>query len=279
MANNPTNYPIQHLIPYGVLIAGNYEMKADYLVQRPASHADWLLMFTTKGTGFVHFEHHDTICNAGDITILLPGMHHHYGTYGDSWSFMWVHFIPDPEWRTWLSFPHQKPLVHVPISSAIEQQHIEQALTKTVEYSNKGNDLRTIRLSMLALEETLLHLSLALPKNERSIMDPRIVETLQYLQQSFYEKISIPDLARKSCMSVSRLSHLFKEHVGDTIISTLHKLRLDKAANLLTQTNRQVSEIANDVGFDSIDHFTRLFTASYGLSPSKYRKANEHSRL
>ena len=247
-------------------------MQSDYLVQRPPSHNDWLLMYTIKGAGFVHYDQQDFICNAGDLTILLPGMNHHYGTLESDWSFLWVHFIPDPEWRTWLRFPHQKPLIHVPIASDIEQQHIGHALMKLVEYSSKSYDLRATRLSVLALEEVLLHLSLSLPTDEISIMDPRIVDILQYLQDSFHEKISIPELAKQSCMSVSRLSHLFKEQVGDTIIRTIHKLRLEKAAKLLIQTNRQVSEIATDVGFESIDHFTRLFTASYGLSPSKYRK-------
>ena len=278
MADGTTDFPVKHSTPYGVLVAGKFDELADYVVQRPTSQHDWLLMYTISGTGFVQFEQKTNICHAGEAILLLPGMNHHYGTYGSSWLFLWVHFIPDPEWRTWLRFPHGKQLIHIPIPSDNERRQIEQSLMKMVDFIHYSYDFRTARLSNLALEEALLHLSLALPSDERSLMDPRIHDTLQYLQQFYNKKISIPNLAKQNCLSVSRLSHLFKEQVGDTIISTIHKLRLEKSAQLLLQTNRQVSEISIDVGFDSVDHFTRLFTASYRMSPSKYRSSNRMTK-
>ena len=107
------------------------------------------------------------------------------------------------------------------------------------------------------------------------LMDPRISSLLQELQMNPAQKISLPELARKSCLSTSRLSHLFKEQVGDTILNTLYKYRLERALQLLVSTQRQIAEIASDVGFDCAIHFTRKFRDTFGETPSLYRKRKQ----
>jgi AraC family transcriptional regulator of arabinose operon len=103
-------------------------------------------------------------------------------------------------------------------------------------------------------------------------MDPRIKDVLSLLSQDYSETHQIEDLARKVCLSPSRLAHLFKEQVGDTIIETLIKYRLKHAEKRLVFTNRPITEIALETGFNSPDYFTRQFTKYYGINPSQYRK-------
>ncbi|WP_239004631.1 helix-turn-helix domain-containing protein [Paenibacillus tepidiphilus] len=106
------------------------------------------------------------------------------------------------------------------------------------------------RLSELALEEALVHVQLSANQEHSVSMDPRISDILRDLQLHPAQKVSLPELARTSCLSISRLSHLFKEQVGDTILNTLNKFRMERAAQLLAGTQRQVAEIAADVGFE-----------------------------
>ncbi|MFC0215296.1 hypothetical protein ACFFK0_23155 [Paenibacillus chartarius] len=123
---------------------------------------------------------------------------------------------------------------------------VEEAIKKMHKHSSQGTTPIHQRLSMVALEEALLHLRLATLSGGAAAMDPRIADIPLYMQHSFAEKISLPDLAKRSCLSTSRLSHLFKEEVGDTIINTLHKIRLEKAAQLLSYTARQISKRKRD---------------------------------
>jgi AraC-like DNA-binding protein len=57
-----------------------------------------------------------------------------------------------------------------------------------------------------------------------------------------------------------------------TFTDYLARLRIEKAKTLLLDRNRRISEIAYDVGFQSLTHFNRVFKAITGQSPSDYRK-------
>ncbi|GAB1154909.1 hypothetical protein YWY31_09340 [Paenibacillus illinoisensis] len=155
-----------------------------------------------------------------------------------------------------------------------EVQHdLQNALQRLVRHGfSEGRSEQYRRLSELALEETLIHIQHTYPPDVPATLDPRIAEIMRYLQMHPSQKISIPELANRCCLSTSRLSHLFKEQVGDTILNTVHKFRLEKAAQLLAGTNRQVAEIAADVGFDCGIHFTRKFREAFGETPSAFRK-------
>lgn len=276
MANKPTDYAIHGERAYGILIAGHYMEAADYSIYRPSGSIDWLLMYTLSGGGGIQLSEGKVECVPGDLVVLLPGTPHHYGTQGGSWEFIWVHFIPDPQWLTWLKLPLMEELVaYKQLPASDLRCKVEEALLRmAVNDLPAGRSELHRKLSELALEEALIHLQLQCNTENHSSMDPRIAEILEDLQRYPAAKISIPELAKRSCLSPSRLSHLFKEQVGDTILNTVCKFRLERAAHLLSGTTRQVAEIATDVGYDCTIHFTRKFREAFGETPSHYRKRN-----
>jgi AraC family transcriptional regulator of arabinose operon len=85
-------------------------------------------------------------------------------------------------------------------------------------------------------------------------------------------------LAREVSLSPSRLAHLFKEEVGDSLTNMTLTLRLRQAARLLEHTPRGIGAIAEDVGFTSAFYFSRLFRRRFGMSPRDYRAAMAHNR-
>lgn len=278
MAEKQTDYAIHMKRPYGILIAGKYNQLADYAVHRPSGSMDWLLMYTISGEGQILKNNQQTVaCEAGDAVILMPGIPHHYGTKGSSWEFIWVHFIPDPEWSTWLRLPGAgERFFFGHIGSGEEREQIQEAMLRMVRNETPaGSSELHRRLAEIALEETLIYIQQTCPAESSASIDPRIASILRELQLFPSQKVNLPELARKSCLSTSRLSHLFKEQVGDTILNSLCKIRLEKAAQLLLGTNRQVAEIASDVGFDCTIYFTRKFKEAFGETPSIYRKREQ----
>jgi Transcriptional regulator containing an amidase domain and an AraC-type DNA-binding HTH domain len=281
MAKKQTDYAIHIERPYGILIAGHYNESADYVIQRPSGSRDWLLMYTLSGEGRIQKHDQTVSCVAGDVALLMPGIPHHYGTKGTSWEFIWAHFIPDPEWSTWLrlSGPDERFFFQM-LESSEQRINMEEALLRMVRYESlAGSSELHRRLSEIALEEILIYIQQACPAESSVSMDPRIAHILNILQLFPAQKISLPELAKKSCLSTSRLSHLFKEQVGDTILNVLCKIRLEKAAQLLSSTNRQIAEIASDVGFDCTIYFTRKFKETFGETPSVYRKREQTNAL
>lgn len=274
MAEKHADYAIVGHRPFGILIAGHYKELNGYEIHRPTGSIDWLLMYTLSGEGEIQHGKNSITCTAGDVAILMPGLPHHYRTKQDHWEFIWVHFIPDPHWSTWLKLPETSArFIYQRIVSEEVQSDLQNALQRLVRHGfSEGRSEQYRRLSELALEETLIHIQHTYPPDVPATMDPRIEEIMQYLQMHPAQKISIPELATRCCLSTSRLSHLFKEQVGDTILNTVHKFRLEKAAQLLAGTNRQIAEIAADVGFDCGIHFTRKFREAFGETPSAFRK-------
>jgi len=96
-----------------------------------------------------------------------------------------------------------------------------------------------------------------------------------YVQDHYHRSdLSIQDIARFLEMSPSYLSKTFKSEIGDTFTDYLTKLRMNKALQLLTDTNLKVYEIAQAIGYNDQTHFSKAFKKQYGVSPSDFRHQN-----
>lgn len=78
-------------------------------------------------------------------------------------------------------------------------------------------------------------------------------------------------LTEKFPYDYSHLSRVFSHHEKDTIEHYMIKLRIEKAKELLSYNDQNVSEIAYKLGYSSAAHFSRQFKQLVGVSPSKYK--------
>lgn len=99
---------------------------------------------------------------------------------------------------------------------------------------------------------------------------------LQFLNE-YYCDITLSDLSRHFNRSISHISHLFKKESGVTIRTYCNNLKLDNAANLLLKTDKSVTEIAYDTGFNDASYFIYLFKEKFGKSPLKYRNTKNQN--
>lgn len=104
-----------------------------------------------------------------------------------------------------------------------------------------------------------------------AIFKPLDIEFKSTIQHNIYANLSIDELARLCHLSISSFKRKFRETFNNSPKKYIAKKKVEKAAELLKTDNSRVSEIAYDVGFDSLATFNRNFTASYGISPSEYR--------
>jgi AraC-like DNA-binding protein/ligand-binding sensor protein len=94
-----------------------------------------------------------------------------------------------------------------------------------------------------------------------------------YVSQHYREEFSLPDVARVVNMSANYFSEKFKEVTGLKFIEFVARTRIEKARNLLQNPNLHISEIAFEVGFQSLSQFNRRFKKIIGQSPRDYRAA------
>ena len=99
---------------------------------------------------------------------------------------------------------------------------------------------------------------------------------LQYIQHN-YQTVTLASLAELFHYSEPHLCTLIKKNTGHTFTGLIKRLRLAEAIDYLTNTNLKIGEIAEKVGYNSADHFSRVFRSTYKMSPQEYRKQNSHT--
>ena len=94
-----------------------------------------------------------------------------------------------------------------------------------------------------------------------------------YIEAHLTCDMKLADLAQASLFSPWYSYRLFREQLGLTPADYIRRLRLSRAAELLRAGNSRVTDVAFDLGFSSVDTFTRAFSRTFGLTPSEYAKA------
>ena len=122
-------------------------------------------------------------------------------------------------------------------------------------------------LAMNALEEVLIRAARSSPTATRSAVDARVQRAASYLATHTSEPFRLDRLAAHCGLSVSRLSHLFRDELGTSPQRFSEKLRLDCARDLLMQTNLSVGDVAAEVGFADPLYFSRRYRRAFGLPP------------
>ena len=99
-----------------------------------------------------------------------------------------------------------------------------------------------------------------------------VVRAKAYIAEHLSEDITLGDLARAACTSTYYICKLFKRHVGVNFTEYVSRLRVEKAKELLAKPHLRISEIAFEVGFQSLTHFNRTFRSVTGEAPTAYRE-------
>ncbi|HVY71078.1 MAG TPA: helix-turn-helix domain-containing protein [Verrucomicrobiae bacterium] len=100
---------------------------------------------------------------------------------------------------------------------------------------------------------------------------PIITRAKTFIEEHYTEDLSLGQVAKAVHTSVFYFCKLFKKSLGLNFTEYVSRVRTEKAKNLLLNPNLRVSEIAYEVGFQSLTHFNRVFKKVTGESPSSYR--------
>lgn len=100
---------------------------------------------------------------------------------------------------------------------------------------------------------------------------PNIASARQFIHEHQGEPLDLKQVAGQAGMSSCYFCRKFKEATGFTFTEYVARTRVETAKNLLVNPRTRISEVAFEVGFQSITHFNRVFKEITGQCPSKYR--------
>lgn len=92
-----------------------------------------------------------------------------------------------------------------------------------------------------------------------------------YINENYMHKISLPELAKVSCLSVSALERRFKKYLNKTPKQHIADIRLENARRLLVETQLPIANIAEQSGYPDPSYFSRRFQRKFGELPSVFR--------
>lgn len=170
----------------------------------------------------------------------------------------------DAWWRK-LGKPHMASLSSTETIITLWRLLSTENLRPTYEQNHELNT-HLFKSIMLMIEEEL--------NARHSIQRPFIVtRMMRYIEEHALEPLTLEEVASEVELSVSRASHLFKDHTNKTMIQYAQHIKLEAAINQMKYTNMTLEQIAFICGFGNYPYFHRLFTREYHMPPSQYRKA------
>ncbi len=242
----------------------------------------WEIFIVTSGMLLHQTQDSTTIMRPGDAFLVCPGQCHQHRQYKNHTSqhinltcasklmpFMWqlVHGSEES--------CHSRQAAHLnnlQMQTVIDLQNV--ILHTPAESSSQASvaSLFSFALGIFCRPEGSL-------PNTQEFPD-WLVLFLQKLQNvDFSAPVSMQDIYAMSGRSQPVLSHAFKAHTGQTIVSYINDLKLSHACSQLRNTTFSLSDIAKASGYESYPHFCRLFKRRFGLTPLQYRASNTSDKL
>lgn len=102
-----------------------------------------------------------------------------------------------------------------------------------------------------------------------------ITEALIYIQNNYSKNITLAEISNKIFVSPTYLSRIFKEVTGETFLTNLNKIRIEKAKFYLENTTLSIQAISGKTGFPNPGYFSKTFKKFTKLTPLEYRKQSE----
>ncbi len=254
------------------------------------THNYFELDFVVKGEGVFYFEESEHIMHEGEVCIVAPGSTHDF-VINDETSIVYTVCIR----RSTFESTFTSLMSHQDLLSGFFRQILKEESKSNYLMLFTGNNMECrIFLRKLLLESenpdeysngccvSLINLFFTnlLRNYSKTIafynyeISSDFSLVLQYIQHN-YQNLTLASLAEFFHYSEPHLCTLIKQNTGKNFTDLIKNLRLRDAVNLLLNTDQKVNEIAEQIGYNSADHFSRVFRQTYGMSPAEFRKQNK----
>ncbi|MFC5649666.1 response regulator [Paenibacillus solisilvae] len=149
-------------------------------------------------------------------------------------------------------------------------------------YKKAGSiyNFETIHQYIHHVEDLLLRLNDYI-KNLRSVYveHREMKNAVRYIQENYYTDLNMASVSNHVSLNYSYFSQTFKEFTGESFVVYLKRVRIQKAKELLEQTDDKIYEIGARVGFESAKQFNRVFRELEGISAMEYRSKHAAHKI
>lgn len=131
-----------------------------------------------------------------------------------------------------------------------------------------AKDLTDLSYTLLEILDVFIETTFA---RQRSPDSPTIQKAVRYINENYYEPLSLESVARHVGLNPAYFSSTFKKQMGTGFLSYLNEHRIAQAKLLLKNSNMSIIDVAVAVGFENQSYFSKIFKSLTGMTPRQYR--------
>lgn len=233
---------------------------------------DFDVWYVLSGEGEIHINQVRYEASQGTCCILRPGDYiEAYQNPDNRLILIYFHFrLYDLRVEDVVTDDSTLPPRH---NIVPERYWIEQFLHCLLEYADK-DDAYSEEMIHHLLKMIMTQLFYWKNKNNRTQSRHRHLmgTVVKHIERHIARPISHEELAHLVSLSPRYVSRLFKEYSGYSLKEYITKTRLERARKLLTETDKNVTQVAEALGYKDIYWFSNQFKQLYGTSPSNYKR-------
>ncbi len=247
-------------------------------------HPYYEIFYLINGDCTFFINHNIYKLNRGDL-VIVPAGEIHKSTYPESgYSERFIVSFRENN-LGWLNEILGEEIVKQSLNMGIisipdkRRDYVESLMHKML-FESEGQDILSPAFIKTGLIELLLFIIRCQRYEENVIkeidVDNQLMQEIAtYIYDNYDKKISLDDMSRKFHISRSYLSKKFKTITGFGFKEYLINVRIKNACTLLLETNKSITDIAFECGFNDSNYFGDAFRHVKGVSPNKYRKNKE----
>ena len=158
-----------------------------------------------------------------------------------------------------------------------DRHHVEAMLYRTIKEMKERQHGYELSVKALTIE-LLVYLSRCADRYQETVLPldtpihRKIAEIANYIEENHAEPLKLSHLAERFQISKYYLCRAFREVSGFSFVEYLNHVRIKEAKRLLRETDLTILHISEQVGFESIAHFGRVFKQTVHLTPVQYRR-------
>ena len=234
--------------------------------------AQHILIYCVKGEGWYKLNGTIHTVQPNQYFILPMNQPHEYGANDKNpWTIYWVHFKGEnAEHLSNFIFPPKQrgPIATIPSPLRI------MVFDDMLQHLELMNNQENIIYASNCLHTFLMSFKQIQLKTSNKIDNP-VMEVMNIMKDNLHRNLTLEDMAQSVNISPSHFSALFRQKTKYSPVNLFTSLKVQKACQLLLESNYSIKMIAHSFGYDDQYHFSRVFKKLMGVSPKKFRDDNK----
>ena len=247
-------------------------------------HKEFEIIYAEEGNGLVSVDGKNYRVFAGDMILVAPDSIHEIRQFKNEkfvyYNILFKFSLLEEDEQNLLYKKYFYPFeegslqapVYLPSSDASNRKIFENIKYFVENWQDEFSDkLLEVKASIFAVVKEIFDISVKVDASKiNDSTFSRMKPLLSYLQDNYSKAISIKEAAELCNYSESFFMKVFKARTGFTFTDYLNNYRLEKAEEILKQTDCNLSETAAMCGFESLSYFIKRFRQKFGITPHKF---------